>query len=589
VVKRGRHVNHSGRAIARANLMRAGFHGPKRLFAGCAFTLWLFFTLTHAQTSESTASLRGVVTNASGGGGLRKAYLRLSPPIGSKGGASLTAVTNDQGAFAIENIAPGEYRLDVECTGFLDTQYGGGSPFDGRSVLKLSSGDKLTGIEIKMTPQAVLSGRVLAQDGDPWPHANIQVLRVVWKKGKRSLEGINYSSFSDVDDRGEFRMAGLPPGRYYVLAEPDKYWEQGHRAPATRQQPTWYPSSRDVESSTPVVLAAGQESPEIEIRLRSSGASPANFRVRGKVSGMQEIPPPGGDPRLVQRRIATSRISDGPDVQQNLSSRLSPDGSFEIAGVSSGSYDIWITQGYPALPLGHARVEIDNRDVDGVSIQLYATQTLHATLRIEGGEGIESPGDLIYLEPIGFFGYFGELPPAVEGGSLEFQEVGVGRYQVKLQDSVRARFYLKSVRYGNAESSDGSFTLVPDGGPLEVMLSALGARVTGVVLRAETATTPRVLLIPDTDDAARRENLSRSAVFDQNGMFTIKAIAPGSYKLYGFESVPDDIWLVPDFLKEVENFGVGLKAADGGLTTIQLPLVGKAATDRILAKLGLQN
>jgi len=59
---------------------------------------------------------------------LRKAYLRLSPVIGSNGGASFSAVTNDQGTFAIENIAPGEYRLDAECVGFLDTQYGGGSP-----------------------------------------------------------------------------------------------------------------------------------------------------------------------------------------------------------------------------------------------------------------------------------------------------------------------------------------------------------------------------------------------------------------------------------------------------------------------------
>jgi hypothetical protein len=98
-----------------------------------------------------------------------------------------------------------------------------------------------------------------------------------------------------------------------------------------------------------------------------------------------------------------------------------------------------------------------------------------------------------------------------------------------------------------------------------------------------------VVLIPDTDDAERRESLSRSAVFDQNGVFTIKAIAPGSYKLYAFESLPDDIWLVPDFLKEVESFGVALKAAEGDIKTTQLPLVGKAETDRILAKLGLQN
>jgi hypothetical protein len=568
--------------------MRTVLEGPKRFFVGCAFTLWLFFTLAQAQTRESTASLRGVVTNASGGGGLRKAYLRLSPAIGSNGGESFTAVTNDQGAFAIENIAPGEYRLDVECAGFLDAQYGGGSFFDGGSVLKLSPGDKLTGIEIKMTPQAVLSGRVLDGDGDPWLHARISIFRVIWKKGKRSLEPADTTTPSpDVDDRGEFRMAGLAPGRYYVLAEPDQWWEQEHRPPAARQQPTWYPSSPDAGSSTPVVLTAGQQSPGIEIRLRSGAVS--TFRIRGKAAGMDEIPLLNGDPRVVRRRIVAQRISSEADVQQNLSTRLSPDGSFEIAGVSRGNYDIWITQGYPALPLGHALVEIDDRDVDGVAIQLHATQTLHVNLRLEGGEGTESPGNLIYLDPMGFFGYFGELQPMVKDGSPEFEDVGVGRYQVKLQDSVRARFYMKSIRYGNTDSSDGRFTFTPDGGPLEVTLSARGARVTGALLRDEKGAMPRVVLIPDTDDAARREDLSRSAVFDQNGVFTIKAIAPGSYKLYGFESVPDDIWLVPDFLKEVETFGVALKAAEGDLATVQLPLVGKAETDRILAKLGLQN
>jgi Carboxypeptidase regulatory-like domain len=466
--------------------MCAGFHGRKRFFAGCAFTLWLFFTLAQAQTSESTASLRGVVTNASGGGGLRKAYLRLSPPIGSKGGVSLTAVTNDQGAFAIENIAPGEYRLDVECTGFLDTQYGGGSAFGERSVLKLSAGDKLTGIEIKMTPQAVLSGRVLDQDGDPWPHANIQVLRVVWKKGKRSLEAAEASGFWGVDDRGEFRIAELAPGRYYVRAEPDVYWEREHRPPAARQQATWYPSSPDAESSTPVILAAGQQSPEIEIRLRSGAGS--TFRIRGKVAGLTEIPSPRGDPRMGQRRIWARRISTEADVEQSPSGNLAADGSFAIPSVPSGSYEIWVAQGtYPPTTLGHATVQVDDRDVEGVSIQLYAPQTLRSNLKIEGSEGTESPGSLIYLEGTDLLDRW---PTTRDDGSLEFQEVGVGRYRVRLWDSARPRFYLKSVRYGNEESSDGGFTLVPDGGPLEVVLSARGARVTGALLRDEKAQRP---------------------------------------------------------------------------------------------------
>ena len=128
----------------------------------------------------------------------------------------------------------------------------------------------------------------------------------------------------------------------------------------------------------------------------------------------------------------------------------------------------------------------------------------------------------------------------------------------------------------------------PDGGPLEVVLSARGARIVGTLMR-ESAARPRVVLIPDTSDAAQREYLERTGDFDQNGVFTIKAVVPGSYKLYAFESVPEDVWLVPDFLKEIESFGVALKAAEGDLTTIQLPLLGKAETDRILARLDIEN
>jgi len=146
--------------------------------------------------------------------------------------------------------------------------------------------------------------------------------------------------------------------------------------------------------------------------------------------------------------------------------------------------------------------------------------------------------------------------------------------------------YLKTVRYGDVESNDGAFTLASYGVPLEVIFSARGARLSGTVT-GKFATTPQVILIPDTFDAARREHETRAAIFDQNGVFTLESIPPGSYKLYAFENVPEGVWLDPDFLTEVESKGSAFEAAEGDAKTIQVPLLSKAETDRILTKLGI--
>jgi hypothetical protein len=550
------------------------------------YTLLLLFT-AQAQPDPS-ASVHGIVTNAASGEGLRKAYLHLVP-AGDRDKAAYAVVTNDQGAFTIENIAPGNYRLSAECTGFLDFQYGGGAWDEIKMELRLSAGDKLTGIEIKMTPQAVLSGRLLDQDGDPWPRANISVFHSVWKKGRRHIEPAESIGSPQVDDRGEFRVVGLSPGRYYVLAEPDTNWERQHHPdvnnqPAIRQQPTWYPSAPDVESSVPITLAAGQQLSGLDIRLRLGAGS--NLRIRGKLTGLQDIPAPPGNSMFGQRAISASRVTAAVDVDEDRghSGKIKADGSFEIAGVGSGAYDIWVWQGFPAKPLGRATVQVDDRDVENVSIELHPLQTLRGTVRIEGSDSAKPSQITINLEPVDF----GGNPPFAdpkEDGSFEFGDLGMGRYRVYLDESARKQVYLKTLRYGNAESSDGTLPLSSYGVPLELVFSTHGARLSGTITGKPA--TPQVILIPDTSDAARREHETRAAVFDQNGVFTLESIPPGSYRLYAFENVPEGIWLDPEFLKEVESSGVAFGAAEGDAKSIQVTLLGKTDTDRVLAKLGI--
>lgn len=555
----------------------------RRLMLG-GYTLLLFFTV-QAQPLPS-ASVHGTVTNAATGSGLRKAYLRLAPVSGGRDKVAYAVVTNDQGAFAIENVAPGNYRLDAECAGFLDAHYGGAQSDETSVELRLSAGDKLTGIEIKMTPQAVLSGRVLDQDGDPWPHVYITVFHSVWKKGRRQIEFAHYTGPQEADDRGEFRLTGFAPGRYYVLATPDSEWEKWHHPdlnhqPAVLEEPTWYPSAADVESAVPIVVTAGQQLNGFDIRVRLDARSSSNLRILGKLTGLQDIPAP---PNSVfgGRGMWASRASTAVGEDKRYHGTIQPDGSFAIAGVPSGTYDIWIAQDIPSTPLGHATVPVGAHDVEDVSIELHAPQTLQGIIRIEGSEGAAPPRVSINLEAIDLFSVdrFAILKDA---GGFEFPGLGLGRYRVSADNSARRQVYLNSIRYGNAESSDGTFTLASYGVPLEVVFSTKGARLSGTV--TGKAATPQVILIPE--DPARREHETLAAVFDQNGIFNIESIPPGSYKLYAFENVPEGIWQDPDFLKEVESAGAAIKVAEGDMQTMQIPLLSKPEIDRVLAKLGI--
>ena len=204
-------------------------------------------------------------------------------------------------------------------------------------------------------------------------------------------------------------------------------------------------------------------------------------------------------------------------------------------------------------------------------------------MKIEGGP--EKPPRIpVLIEDADSLGVDPYSTPR-DDGSIDFSDLGLGRYRVYLPDSFRGA-YLKLLRYGNAESHDGTFTLASYGVPLELVFSTRGAQLTGTVLGKTK--TPRVVLIPTTSDSARREYETRSATFDQNGVFTIEAIPSGPYKIYAFENVPDDIWLAPEFLQEIESAGTAFEASEGAASAIQLPLLSKSDTDRVLEKLGVE-
>src|SRR6185369_215301 len=78
----------------------------------------------------------------------------------------------------------------------------------------LRRGEVRTGVDLKLTAQGVISGRVTDQDGDPISNIQVQAL-VSQRIGSR--RELTQRGTTGTDDQGNFRLQ-VNPGRYYLRA-----------------------------------------------------------------------------------------------------------------------------------------------------------------------------------------------------------------------------------------------------------------------------------------------------------------------------------------------------------------------------------
>jgi hypothetical protein len=349
-------------------------------------------------------------------------------------------------------------------------------------------------------------------------------------------------------------------------------------------QPTWYPNSFDKEGSTPIMLSPGQEISGLEVRLRPS----ATHRIRGTVLGLDNLPP-NPQARAVGRNLNVLASSGSSDAPRTYSAQPRPNGSFEIQGVPSGEYDVGVSQPFLPVGLGRVKVRVDDRDVDGISIDVSRTHPLKGTLRFEGNEDTRMPGLLITLTNLDLVGGT-QLTRTLQDGSFEFPITTPGRYRVWVP-APSEEYFLKPVRYQNQESRSGIISLSEGDGPLELVLSKGGARLAVNVKRGDAAPSTvaaRVVLIPDTDNSEERGFGAQQAVPDQNGAMSINSIPPGKYRLFAFESVPDDAWVDAEFWKDIRGKGVELSVSEGESKNAEATLVLQSEIVALLSRLGME-
>ena len=530
-----------------------------------------------AQTKpDEPCSVSGQVSNAATGEPVRRAlvYLRRidMSPGATNSQVSNTATTDAAGRFAMAGIARGKYRLSAERSGFITTQYGSRGPGKAGTLLTLEPGQKSNELPMRLTPHAVIAGRVLDEEGEPVSSANVQVSRQQYVQGRKQLSRMNGASTNDL---GEYRVFGLPPGRYYVSAEtrPNPMLPQAEDEYVT----TFFPRTTDAAAAAPIDVAPGAQLRNIDIPL----ARMHTVTVRGRVVNEAAPPASGGTVQRSNVNVMLSSRSATPlSAGFARGASVTPQGTFELRGVTPGSYFVIAQVNTRGKPLtARAPIQVGGSNIEGILLTIRGGVPVSGRVRVEGESTASMATIRVVLQPAESGGVlFGPFltQQVKQDGSFQLEDVGADRYTVSVY-GLPEGFYVKSLRSANLDVMAGGLDVAAGSpAPLEVVLSPHAGQVTGTVMDPKTqkaAAMMMVVLVPQEKERRDREAFYQTATTDFSGQFSFKSVTPGEYRVYAWEEAENGAWMDPDFLKPLESRGEAVSVQESGRHAIQVNLI----------------
>jgi hypothetical protein len=529
---------------------------------------------------RATASVQGRVAKEPGGEPVKKALIELIAENQSEGG-DYTALTGPDGSFRVEGVAPGRYRLFVERTGYLEVEKHQARP-DGR-VLTLTAGQEVTDLMVRLQAAAVVDGRVTDEDGDPLPDAQVTVLRQAFVAGRSHWQ---QAGAERTNDLGEYRIAGLAAGNYYVSVSPPPDFKSLIAAassapaadtrtnPATAYATTYYPGTQDLRQASPVQLHAGDEFP-----VNFSLAPSPSIVIRGSIASLA-----ASSSALVMLQSKDFNLTlNGAEIHN--------DGSFEIRDVAPGAYTVVATVS-GAIPLmARQTLQVGAENVEGLRLVPQAGGWVHGRLRVESklpgkldlGQFFLSlhsaEGDDDVLSALSLGEGFATVAHVSGEGSFEWKNVPPGHYYIELagDPGASADWFIKSVAASGREATDAGFSVGGGVAAVDLVASANGAAIDGVAANAkgEALANATVVAVPESRLRSRIDRY-RKTVSDQSGHFVLHGLPPGEYTLFAWENVDSEAYYNVEFLKGYEGLGKVLRVTEGDRKSMQLAVIPEA-------------
>ena len=371
-------------------------------------------------------------------------------------------------------------------------------------------------LELRLYPEAVLTGMVIAPDGTPLPRISVSALRSYYDDaGRRWLTG-----GQDVtDSHGNFRIP-VPAGEYRL----ETRYMPSDRTTGEAVLPVVVPNDNSSNTSQVIRVHSGEE---VHFELRPTVSPVHNVTVATQSSGGRDF-----------LRIS-ARTSNGSTLQVNP--QMNGEAGETKIQLPQGTYTLTATRNNQERPeQAETTVTVPDHDISGVVLQFSPIPSIPVELIVDSSltsdNNVQPPslpqmGLTLQSDQTNTERGDSTLRPLPRRDQSFAFTAPPGSY--RLQGRNTGTWYIKSVSYGDSDLLQQDLVVGPGaaGSPIRVVVSNQTGGLQGTVNLNGSPAACWVYLIPTGPSAQSVISLRSSST----GTFASAHLPPGTYQAIAFE------------------------------------------------------
>lgn len=365
-------------------------HIQRRLCSCLILALAVFLPATttlYGQTPETKTKPSGSISGRVTIG--EKPAPGILVVVGGTGSSTpMAQATSDaEGNYRLNGLAAGQVSVAPVAPVYVVPS----SPMFGQGrVVNLGVNESVEGIDFKLARGGVITGRITDADGKPVIEERLNLIAVDEKGAPARNPNVRPSSFMmlQTDDRGIYRIYGLPAGRFKVSVGDDGRNPGSLRASGYYQR-VYYPDASDITKAAIVDVSEGGETKNIDIKL---GRRASTFSVSGRIveadtgKPLPNVYPSYGSIQQIQGQSYIGGTSAPPAPTNSQ-------GEFRLEGLTPGRYAIminvsnFIQQGPRSAPNVYSDpfpFEITDGDVTNLEIKAQRGLSISGVIVTDG-------------------------------------------------------------------------------------------------------------------------------------------------------------------------------------------------------------